>query len=260
MINQELLDAPEHRIIALADMEFRRRGDALSLDGYASVFDSPYPVNSRGRSWTETVDQRAFDTTLAAKPDVHLLINHQGLPLARTKSGTLHLAVDGKGLRVSAPSLDRRDPDVQRLEVKMGRRDLDEMSFAFRTKQDQWSTDESQRRLLEVSLHKGDVSVVNFGANPGTSSQMNSLNDALEFVARMDDELALAEMRGIDGADGLLSAVRSKLARMGSAFRPARNGRLSVADALLVTGGLTELDARAPLTAAAVNEDRKSVV
>ena len=115
--------------------------------------------------WTEYVDPKAFDETLKRKPDLHLLINHEGMPLARTKSGTLRLSTDRIGLHVGA-ELDRSDPDVQRLEVKMGRGDMDEMSFAFRTVRHEWNNDESERRLLELNLDKGDVSVVNFGASP----------------------------------------------------------------------------------------------
>jgi hypothetical protein len=43
------------------------------------------------------------------------------------------------------------------------------MSFAFRVTRQQWSPDYDQRDILEVDLHRGDVSVVNFGANPATS-------------------------------------------------------------------------------------------
>jgi HK97 family phage prohead protease len=184
---EKLLGAPERRHLSVDGFELRAEGDnGLTLTGYASVFDAPYEVYGgpeRG-GWVETVDREAFDVTLREKPDLHLLINHEGMPLARTKSGTLKLATDQHGLHVEA-DLDRRDPDVQRLETKMDRGDMDEMSFAFRTIRHEWSEDESERRMLELSLHKGDVSVVNFGANPATSTQLRSLFAAL---AEGDDE------------------------------------------------------------------------
>ena len=68
--------------------------------------------------------------------------------------------------------LDRSDPDVQRLEPKMLRGDINEMSFAFRVKQQEWSQGDTVRRIREVDIDKGDVSVVNFGANPATSAQL----------------------------------------------------------------------------------------
>lgn len=202
--SSKLGDGPERRSLALSDFEFRANGDHLELDGLASVFDEPYDVlGGPPVGWSEVVDRRAFNATLAANPDLHLLINHEGMPLARTKSGTLLLSVDGRGLRVRAPGLDRRDPDVQRLEVKMARGDMDEMSFAFRVKGQEWSRDDSQRRLTEVSLHKGDVSIVNHGANPATSAEL------LRAVAELDP----AEARRLDTAD--LTRARQRLAKIG---------------------------------------------
>ena len=256
MSKRELLrDSPERRSIALSDFDVTRSGDTLSLDGYASVFGHEYPVRSGPpRGWIESVDKRAFDVTLAAKPDLHLLINHEGMPLARTKSGTLQLSTDTKGLRVQAPNLDRRDPDVQRLEVKMQRGDMDEMSFAFRVKRDDWSPDESRRHLLEVSLHKGDVSVVNFGASDATHAQMNSLSDALGFLTALDDAAALAELRSITDPAAQLSVARAKLAQLEATLRPRGSGRLTLADALRVQAGLMDLDVRAQMSGQSMND------
>ena len=236
----KLLDAPERRAIAAASFELRGKGDGLTLTGYASVFGNGYEVlGGPPYGWTERVDPGAFDVTLAAKPDLHLLINHEGMPLARTKSGTLQLSTDSKGLLVEA-SLDRRDPDVQRLETKMERGDMDEMSFAFRVKADQWSDDDTERTLTEVSLHKGDVSVVNFGANPATSAQLNSAADALEVLAALDPEAAMAELRSGDGVDlGRLTRARDNVLALHRQMKPERKapGRLSLAEARAIADG-----------------------
>lgn len=202
----KLIDAPERRSIAAGAFELRNRGDELTLTGYASVFDTPYEVygGPAAGGWVEKVNRSAFDRTLREKPDVHLLINHEGMPLARTKSGTLRLSTDSHGLYVEAV-LDRRDPDVQRLEAKMSRGDMDEMSFAFRVKRDAWNDDKTERELVEVSIHKGDVSVVNFGANPATSAQIRSVADALGLLAEANPDQALAELRA--GGDNLLARL-----------------------------------------------------
>jgi HK97 family phage prohead protease len=202
--------------------------DELLLTGYASVFNTPYDVmgGPKRGGFAEVVDPKAFAKTLAESPDLHLLINHEGMPLARTKSGTLQLSTDKKGLMVRA-SLDRQDPDVQRLERKMTRGDMTEMSFAFRTIQDQWSDEETERRLLEVSLDKGDVSVVNFGANPATHSEIQRALDTLAHA----DELELAEIRRGDWA--------MVTQHVGRAIRPAGRGDsgvLSLAQARQVAG------------------------
>jgi len=217
--------APERRSVAVSEFEFREAGDSLELTGYASVFDEPYEVYGGPPSgWLEIVDRRAFDKTLRSNPDVHLLINHEGMPLARTKSGTLRLSTDSKGLMVEA-SLDRRDPDVQRLETKMSRGDMDQMSFAFRVIRQEWSEDESERRMVEVSIDRGDVSVVNFGANPATSTSLRSLLEALE------SDQALAEARSI-GPHELAEAQRA-LGKLVRAATPRRGMSIAAAEKLL---------------------------
>ena len=233
-----LIDAPERRHIPMGSIELRDPDSSQPiLTGYASTFDDPYDVYggpTKG-GWTERVDPRAFDVTLAAKPDLHLLINHEGMPLARTKSGTLTLGTDMRGLAVRAP-LDISDPDVQRLLPKMRRGDMDEMSFAFRTKADSWSDDDTQRTLTEVSLHKGDVSVVNWGANPATSAEVNSLRSALEFLTGVNPEEALAEMRALgEEAPARLMRASEALSSIRRILTPPKAGRhLSLAEAMAV--------------------------
>ncbi|PVB03115.1 HK97 family phage prohead protease [Mycobacteroides abscessus] len=210
-------DVWEHR--RTSSFEVREDSDTITLTGYASTFE-PYEMygGPDAGGWIEQLDKAAFTNTLREKPDLHLLINHEGMPLARTKSDTLQLSVDRHGLKVTA-QLDRSDPDVQRLEPKMRRKDMDEMSFAFRVKGQKWECTEefpednyALRTITEVSLHKGDVSVVNFGANPTTSAELKSVDQALAFLADCDPG-ALAEIRS-DGE--LLRRARAVLNSLGS--------------------------------------------
>lgn len=225
---RDLAGAPERRAVNCR-LEFRgKTSDGLVLEGYASVFDAPYDVyGGPPVGWSEVVDRKAFNRTLAGNPDLHLLINHEGMPLARTKSGTLSLSADNHGLKVRA-TLDPLDPDVQRLQPKMDRGDMDEMSFAFRVPKggDVWNETETERRLVEVNIDKGDVSVVNFGANPSTDA---SLNRALEMLAEADEEL-LAELRNATSAD-VIESARKSFARLTEARGGTRN-TLTVAEAL----------------------------
>lgn len=198
----------ETRTVA-ATFEARDNADGLVIEGYAATFGQPYDM---GPFW-EQIDQRAFNRTLGANPDVRLLIDHEGQPLARTKSGTLQLSADTQGLHMRA-SLDPADPDVQRLVPKMKRKDLDEMSFAFRVAPngDEWDYAHERgtmRTLRELSLAGGDVSVVTYPANPNTSVSLRA-KDVLEanclFVEQMARELragvamppaALAKLRHV---------------------------------------------------------------
>lgn len=150
-----------------AEFEYRTVGKtSVSVEGYASVFDKPYSMGW----YDETVEQGAFTRTLQAKPDVSFLVNHDGLPLARTTSNTLQLSQDSTGLHMRS-ELDLSDPDVQRIVPKMQRGDLDRMSFAFGVVPggEEWSEDDTKRSLRELSLSGGDVSIVTHPASPTTS-------------------------------------------------------------------------------------------
>jgi HK97 family phage prohead protease len=118
--------------------------------------------------YDEVIRRGAFAKTLAEGADVPFKINHAGMTLARTKSGTMRLAEDSHGLHVEA-DLDPRQSSVRDLQVAMERGDVDEMSFAFQVTRQEWSPDWSQRDITEVNLNKGDVSAVNYGANPHTA-------------------------------------------------------------------------------------------
>lgn len=64
------------------------------ISGYFAVFNSNYEM---WEGATESVDVHAFDNTL--QDDIRCLIDHDThLVLGRTKSGTLTLKVDEKGL------------------------------------------------------------------------------------------------------------------------------------------------------------------
>ncbi len=160
----------ERRTLAGLPIELRSAPDgSRTLTGYASVTGKPYEVGF----YTEVIQRGAFKRTLGEDPDVQLLINHAGLPLARTKSGTLRLSEDDHGLRIEA-DLDPDDPDVESLARKMSRGDVDEMSFAFRVTDQDWNDDFTRRLIKAVTIHRGDVSIVNYGANPATSASLRS--------------------------------------------------------------------------------------
>lgn len=203
-IAADITDAAERRHIPYDRIELRddsEDSNIVHFEGYASTFqDYEMYGGPADGGWIERMGPSAFDKTLREKPDLHFLINHAGMPIARTKSGTMQLSVDDHGLKVVA-QLDKRDPDVQGLAVKMARGDMDEMSFAFRVKQQVWeATDEFKddpmalRTITELSLHKGDVSMVNWGANPTTHAGLRSAADALKYLAECD-ESELVEAR-----------------------------------------------------------------
>lgn len=153
--------------IELRELPDGTGGNSLRFTGYASVVEAPYEMQDFLGDYTEVIRSGAFAKTLSEGADVPFKLNHEGITLARTKSGTMRLAEDATGLHVEA-DLDARSPAVQTLQSAMERGDLDEMSFAFRVTRQEWSPDWTQRDITEVNLNKGDVSVVNYGANPAT--------------------------------------------------------------------------------------------
>jgi HK97 family phage prohead protease len=118
---------------------------------------------------------------------VVLLANHEGLPLAATRNGSLTLEQTDAGLEFTATA-DAADPDAARIAAKVESGLLSECSFAFRVTRQDWNEARDERTLQEIDLNRGDVSVVTFGANPNTAVQMRSM------LTELDDD-ALAELR-----------------------------------------------------------------
>ena len=176
-----------------ADFELRADGDGLSLSGYAALYgvpSLPIPGGPRG-AFTETIRSGAFADTLSRKPDVTLRYQHNltSLPLARTKSGTMSLAEDERGLRVSASLPDNEIGRPVRDSIRRG--DISGMSFRFRVPSkagEKWNADYSQRELLAIQLG-AEVSVVDFPAYPDTSVFVRHLAEAADIPT---DELAEA--------------------------------------------------------------------
>lgn len=177
--NRWCVTGADERRIAYTTLEVRQADNGHTLFGYAAVFDSP----SEPMPFVEYVKRGAFSKTIKDGADVRLLIDHEGVPLARTKSGTLRISEDERGLAVEA-ELDPMNPDAARVISAMKRGDLSQMSFAFRTIKDSWSDDRSVRELREVQLF--DVSVVTFPAYEETVAEIRGrlLQDA-EQVANL---------------------------------------------------------------------------
>lgn len=173
---------------------------SVTVEGYAAVFNEETVI---GGMFRERIAPGAFAAAIG-RDDVVLLVDHAGQPLARTKSGTLTLIEDERGLKISA-GLDLEDPDVRRLVPKMRRGDLDKMSFAFMPTRQSWDDMAEAmplRTIREASLY--DVSIVTTPAYEGTEVGLRSLEDhrramrqanfsAVQTRLRMKRNLALKE-------------------------------------------------------------------
>jgi len=150
--------------------EIRADADGIKVEGYAAVFRQTADI---GGMFREVIERGAFKEAIG-RDDVVFLINHEGLPLARTRSGTLMLSEDDHGLKIST-TLDAEDPDVKSIVGKMKRGDLDKMSFAFFSEVQEWdhAQEPPLRTIRKAALH--DVSIVTTPAYQGTEIALRSL-------------------------------------------------------------------------------------
>ena len=144
--------------------------DFYEVTGYATVYDKPYTMYDMFGEYTERVDRNALKRTLSNSPDVAFLTNHRGLTMARTTNKTLALSSDMEGLAIEA-LMNAARGDVRDLASAIGDELITEMSFAFMIGEDgaKWNDDYTELTLLELDINRGDVSAVNYGANPYTS-------------------------------------------------------------------------------------------
>jgi hypothetical protein len=178
-----------HEIRAGSPVEIRAAEDGtIKVSGYASVFNQEADI---GGYFREVFEPGAFREAIG-RDDVVFLINHEGLPMARTRSGTLTLREDSRGLFMES-ELDQDDPDVRSIVPKMKRGDLDKMSIAFRADVQEWdeSEDVPKRTIKRASL--GDVSIVTNPAYDGTEIGLRSLQDHQE--ARKESERVSVQTR-----------------------------------------------------------------
>lgn len=137
------------------------------IEGYFAVF------NSETELWPgayEEIDPAAFNDSISN--DVRALINHDtNLVLGRTKSGTLQLRVDNRGLWGSI-KVNEEDSDAVNLYSRLKRGDVDQCSFGFNIQEEETDFREDgtiKWRLKKIDLH--EISVVTFPAYADTSVQ-----------------------------------------------------------------------------------------
>lgn len=146
------------------------------LEGYAALFGS----EARLGSFVETIAPGAFRSALAG--DVLALLDHDaGKVLGRTRSGTLRLSEDSRGL---AFSLDLPETQSGRDVLALAERgDLGGMSFGFTVPKggETWA---GERRTLKT-IDLKEISVVSaWPAYPDTEVAVRAANRAAEHERR----------------------------------------------------------------------------
>lgn len=139
------------------------------LIGHAAVFNSVADLGF----FREQIAPGAFAASIN-EDDVRALFNHDpNQVLGRNRSGTLKMKEDAKGLAVDISPPDTQNArDVMEL-IRRG--DVSQMSFAFRTLEENWDYTERGsplRTLSKVQLF--DVSPVTYPAYPATDVSVAS--------------------------------------------------------------------------------------
>lgn len=194
----------------------RASSDGKGITGYAAVFNQRADLG-----WMlEVVMPGAFTDCLATDPDVRALFNHNpDIVLGRTKSGTLRLKEDNRGLQFD---VDLPDTQAGRdVRASIARGDVDQCSFGFTVDEQTWREEkndagemETTRELVAVTVY--DISPVVFPAYEGTSVSERTLwpDGVPESIAIAKDSVHYkAEMRAI---------LADRLARMGAGDRARR--------------------------------------
>ncbi len=161
-------------------------GPAPRIDGYAALYNSDSEEMGFFDRFIERISPGAFDGVLTN--DVRGLVNHDpNYVLGRTKSGTLRLSADSKGLHTEITP-----PDTQwarDLMVSMKRGDIDQMSFGFTVaKGGEHDEADGAVRVIDKVSRLFDVSVVTFPAYPATSVQARLYMESLARVRQAPDE------------------------------------------------------------------------
>lgn len=159
------------------------RTNGRRLEGYAATFNS----EARIGSFIETILPGAFRSALAG--DVLALLDHDtGKVLGRTRSGTLRLAEDTRGL---AFSLDLPDTAAGRDALALAERnDLGGMSFGFLVPKGGESWAGERRTLQTVGLK--EISIISaWPAYPDTSLALRARDAGQDGRRR---RLILAEL------------------------------------------------------------------
>jgi HK97 family phage major capsid protein/HK97 family phage prohead protease len=232
-------------------------GEGRNVSGYAANF-LEYDMGT----FRERIERTAFDNLDAY--DIHALYNHDyDKVLARRNKGkgTLELTTDDQGLKFGFELPDTATGNEVRTLV--GRGDVDQASWAFTVKSEEW-VDARSEKPLRVIKEVGeiyDISLTPRGANPTTSVALRSLEAAKLEIIEPELEAPVIETKpeNVENVENTeerkanfvdASAVQGKLSKSEArdlgkfnivkAINEARNGKLTGIEAEVNQEGINE--------------------
>jgi HK97 family phage prohead protease len=181
------IEGAERRMVHI-NVEVRAEGDAQFFEGYGIL----YGVSADIGWFTEEIAPGAADAVLG--DDVRGLFNHDpNYLLGRTRSSTMTLASDAKGVRYSI-RYNPSDPDHVRVMEKVKRGDVSQSSFSFLTMDERWEKKNGKEHRVVLKLKQLiDMSAVTYPAYEDSTvaarSFKNTKPDNSADMAAMDKDL-----------------------------------------------------------------------
>lgn len=202
----------EVRTFNVSDIEVRNDDGKNVVVGYGAVFNSE--SNDLG-GFVEYIAPGAFDGRL--EDDVRFLINHDGLPLARTTNNTLRLSVDERGLKYEADMPETTLANDLMTLLRNGT--ISQSSFAFTVEEDSWeNVDGRNIRTINKVSRLYDVSSVTYPAyNEAGSFALRSLEtwqeeqEKIKLDESLEKELKEVQKEEIDLTNRNLTEMRLKV-------------------------------------------------
>ena len=202
----------EVRTFNVSDIEVRNDDGKNVVVGYGAVFNSE--SNDLG-GFVEYVAPGAFDGRL--EDDVRFLINHDGLPLARTTNNTLRLSVDERGLKYEADMPETTLANDLMTLLRNGT--ISQSSFAFTVEEDSWENVEGRNiRTINKVSRLYDISSVTFPAySEAGSFALRSLEtwqeeqEKIKLDESLEKELKEVQKEEIDLTNRNLTEMRLKV-------------------------------------------------
>ena len=158
------------------------------ITGYASVFYNGKPETEfrLANDFVERVSPKAFDGVID-RDDVRALFNHDSnYVLGRSKSGTLKMSVDKRGLKYEIEIPDTSAGRDLMTSIKRG--DITGSSFSFTVDKESYEEKDAVtvRTVEAVTLY--DVGPVTYPAYAGTEAQARNAAPAFEMRAQIKQE------------------------------------------------------------------------
>ena len=185
---RSIVPAREVRSI-LTEVRVKETEQGPVIHGYGAVYNQtsePIPTKE-GRTFQERIHPRAFEKLLATNPDVRALGNHDpNMLLGRTKSGTMTLGSDDRGLHYEIRPSGSAIGDHFLKAIQRG--DMDGSSFSFNAAPggEQWDhTTTPPTRTITEMRDLFDVGPVTFPAYVDAGVAARSMSTSLAVCPRL---------------------------------------------------------------------------